>query len=141
ASTVLIAERAERGRPGPFQTHYRRMFWLFVIGMAHAYLLWFGDILVPYALAGLVIFPFRKLDVRIQAGVGVAVLAALLGFHLFENAMIQAIHAAAHAPNASPEALKTWDDISLLLAPPPEMAAREIAGFGGNFMQALEARA
>jgi len=31
-----------------------------VFGMLHAYFLWWGDILVTYALAGLVIFPFRK---------------------------------------------------------------------------------
>ena len=30
ASAVLIAQRAEGGSPGPAQTHYRRMFWLFV---------------------------------------------------------------------------------------------------------------
>jgi len=33
--------------------HYRRMWWLFAIGMLHAYLLWYGDILVPYALFGM----------------------------------------------------------------------------------------
>ena len=45
-------------------THYRRMFWLFVFGMIHAYFLWWGDILVYYAVAGLLIFPFRKLSPR-----------------------------------------------------------------------------
>src|SRR5512141_813101 len=58
ASTVLIADRATGQRPGPIATHYGRMFWLFLFGMAHAYLLWWGDILVAYAIAGLVIFPF-----------------------------------------------------------------------------------
>src|SRR3569623_2137070 len=70
ASTVLIAERAEGGRPGPMQTHYRRMFWLFVFGMIHAYFLWWGDILVCYAVAGLVIFLFRKLDPKVLIGIG-----------------------------------------------------------------------
>src|SRR4051812_38875288 len=77
ASTVLIAERAEGGRPGPAATHYRRMFWLFVIGMLHAYFLWWGDILVTYALAGLVVLPFRKLAPRVQIAVGVVILALL----------------------------------------------------------------
>jgi len=40
ASTVLIASRAEVGSGlGPAQTHYRRLFWMFVIGMVHAYFL------------------------------------------------------------------------------------------------------
>ena len=44
AGIVLMAERAEaRGGAGP--VHYRRMGWLLVIGMLHAHLLWFGDIL------------------------------------------------------------------------------------------------
>ena len=47
------------------------MLWLFVFGMVHAYFLWWGDILVTYALAGLVIFPFRKLGIRLQLGIGV----------------------------------------------------------------------
>ncbi len=141
ASTVLIAERAEGGRPGPAQTHYRRMFWLLVIGMLHAYLLWFGDILVCYALAGLVIFPFRRLDVRVQFAVGAGVLAALFGFHLWETAQLEAIYAGAQAPGASAAALKAWNDISILVDPPASMAAEQIAGFGGGFMEALKARA
>jgi len=141
ASAVLIAQRAEGGTPGPLQTHYRRMFWLFVFGMLHAYFLWWGDILVTYALAGLVIFPFRKLDWRAQVGVGVAVLGALLAFNLFEARELAAMHAAAAAPGATPAALKAWQEASQLVAPSAELKAQELAGFGGGFMDALQARA
>ena len=82
ASTVLIAERAERGSLGPMQTHYRRMLWLFVFGMIHAYFLWWGDILTCYAIAGLFIFPFRKIDLRAQLGVGIVILAGYLAYNL-----------------------------------------------------------
>ncbi len=141
ASTVLIAGRAEGDRIGPAQTHYRRMFWLLVIGMVHAYLLWWGDILVTYALAGLVIFPFRKLPVRTLVIIGVVVLAALLGLNLFEAAELTRLHAAAFAPGASASALKTWQEASQIVAPPAGMKAQEIAGFGGGFMDAFRARA
>ena len=38
----------------------RRAFWLVAFGMVDAYLLWVGDILYPYALCGLVLYPFRN---------------------------------------------------------------------------------
>ena len=141
ASAVLIAERAEASHPGPAATHYRRMFWLFVIGMIHAYFLWWGDILVTYALAGLVIFPFRKLDWRVQLGIGVAVLAALLGLNLFEARALAAMQAAAQAPNATPDALQTWQAASQLVAPSADLGHQEIAGYRGGFLDALRVRA
>jgi uncharacterized protein len=140
ASTVLIAERAEGSSPGPMQTHYRRMFWLFVFGMVHAYFLWWGDILVCYAIAGLFIFPFRKLDPRLQIGLGVAILAALLAHNAYDARELTALHAAAVAPGASAAAVAAWQAVSLVVAPGQEMAAQQIAGFGGGFIDALKAR-
>src|SRR5207302_1810297 len=125
---------------GPIQTHYRRMFWLFVFGMVHAYFLWWGDILVCYAIAGLFIFPFRKLDARVQIGIGVAILAALLAHNAYDAKQLEALHSAAVAPGASAAAVAAWQAVSLTVAPGQEMAAQQIAGFGGGFMDALRAR-
>ncbi|MFG1691268.1 DUF418 domain-containing protein [Gemmatimonadota bacterium] len=60
AGMVLMAERMEeRGRrPGP--VHYRRMVILLFVGLAHAWLLWTGDILFTYAMCGLLVYLFRK---------------------------------------------------------------------------------
>src|SRR3954468_20112624 len=38
----------------------RRLFWLLIIGLLHAYLLWAGDILSVYALMGYLLILFRK---------------------------------------------------------------------------------
>ena len=141
ASAVLIAGRAEGQTPGPAQTHYRRAFWLFVIGMFHAYFLWFGDILTCYAVAGLFIFPFRKLNPRLLIGVGAVILIALLTHNVLLSQHLDALKAAATAPGATPAALKAWADAAQVIDPPAAMAAQEIAGFGGTFMQALKARA
>ncbi|HEX5377244.1 MAG TPA: DUF418 domain-containing protein [Phenylobacterium sp.] len=142
ASAALIADRAERGDgPGPMQTHYRRLFWLFVIGMIHAYFLWFGDILVCYAVAGLFIFPFRKLGARVQIGIGAVILLALLTKNVVSAEQLDALRAAATAPDASAAAIKAWQDASMAVIPPPGMKAAELAGFGGGFMEALKARA
>ncbi|MDZ7644615.1 MAG: DUF418 domain-containing protein [Woeseiaceae bacterium] len=57
---VLMWERAA-ARGVPFgRIYYRRMFWLLLIGMAHGYLVWFGDILFHYALMGMLIYPLRR---------------------------------------------------------------------------------
>jgi uncharacterized protein len=141
ASTMLIAQRAEGSPPGPLQTHYRRMFWLFVFGMFHAYLFWWGDILVCYAIAGLFLFPFRKLDPKWLIAIGAAILVALLSYNAIEDMRLVALHATAIAPGASAQAIKAWQEASVTVVLPPEMKAQEIAGFGGGFFDALKSRA
>ena len=42
--------------------HYARILWLFVFGMLHAWFVWYGDILVDYAIAGAIAFFARKWD-------------------------------------------------------------------------------
>jgi uncharacterized protein len=56
---LQIARAEERGdlKASLFK---RRLFWLLVIGLLHAYLLWSGDILSVYAVTGFVLILFRK---------------------------------------------------------------------------------
>ena len=61
ASTVLVIERAlAAGREG-WVAHYARMTVLLLFGLAHFYLLWWGDILANYALVGMFAFVFWRL--------------------------------------------------------------------------------
>ncbi|WP_296599537.1 DUF418 domain-containing protein [Phenylobacterium sp.] len=142
ASTVLIGERAELGAGlSAAATHYRRMGWMLLFGIAHAFLFWFGDVLVTYALAGLVIFPFRKLSPRAQLAIGAAILVALLAKNVWQAGAIEALHAAATTPGAPPDVVKAWQQASMAVQSPPEAKAAELAGFGGDFLSALQARA
>jgi uncharacterized protein len=56
---LQIARAEERGdvKASLFK---RRLFWLLVIGLLHAYLLWAGDILSIYAVMGFLLITFRK---------------------------------------------------------------------------------
>lgn len=75
AGLVLMAERAGARGTSILGTYYRRVFWLLVIGMVHAYLIWFGDILVMYALCGFMLYLFRRLSPRTLLIVSVVLLA------------------------------------------------------------------
>jgi uncharacterized protein len=56
---LQIARAAERG-DAKARLFKRRLFWLLVIGLLHAYLLWAGDILSIYAVTGFLLLLFRK---------------------------------------------------------------------------------
>ncbi|MDG5758724.1 DUF418 domain-containing protein [Natronococcus sp. A-GB1] len=75
AGIVLFLESKDRkGQPGR-RLHFARTFWLLVIGLGHAYLLWYGDILVLYALSGfLVVWVWRWRPAR-QFVLGIAMFA------------------------------------------------------------------
>lgn len=64
ASMLLIIQRAEASGQNPKSVHLNRMAWLFVIGAAHYTILWWGDILVPYAISGTLALYFVKKDVK-----------------------------------------------------------------------------
>ncbi|MBN1305442.1 MAG: DUF418 domain-containing protein [Anaerolineales bacterium] len=61
---TLLMERVE-GRGGKFVPLYlRRLLVLLGFGLIHAFLIWMGDILILYALLGLLLILFRKAKTR-----------------------------------------------------------------------------
>ncbi|HUR97847.1 MAG TPA: DUF418 domain-containing protein [Pyrinomonadaceae bacterium] len=56
---LQIARAEERGDRHA-SLFKRRLFWLLIIGLLHAYLLWYGDILSVYALMGFLLILFRN---------------------------------------------------------------------------------
>jgi uncharacterized protein len=80
ASIVMLPGRAgDRARPA-WRVHVRRMAVLLVLGLLHAYLLWYGDMLVPLALCGAAVFFARRLTPRwllVLGGLAFAIGSAL----------------------------------------------------------------
>lgn len=74
AGIILMTSRTEAKGRSAAGVHYRRMFFLFLFGLAHAYLLWIGDILVMYAFCGFWLFPFRTMRAANQFKMGVILL-------------------------------------------------------------------
>ena len=83
AGIILITQKMEEKGERSAGLHYRRTFWLLVIGLIHAYLLWYGDILVTYAIIALIAFFFRKLSPRWLIIWGVVILSLCSFLSLF----------------------------------------------------------
>ena len=75
AGVLLFTASKARDDEPAVELHLRRTAWLFAIGLGHAYLLWYGDILVSYAICGIAIVAARDWTPTQQARVGLAVLA------------------------------------------------------------------
>jgi uncharacterized protein len=71
AGMVLMAERLEASGRKPARIHYRRTFILLLFGLAHAWLIWTGDILYSYAMCGFLVFLFRKTSPRTLITLGI----------------------------------------------------------------------
>ena len=70
----MASRREAQNRPAA-AVHYRRMFWLIVIGFLHGFCLWYGDILFVYGMCGLIIFLFRRRSPRFLLIFGVLVVS------------------------------------------------------------------
>lgn len=138
ASTALVADRALRSGESPAKVHFSRMFWLFVFGMIHAWLIWYGDILVLYSVCGAIAYFAWRWSTRHLFVVGIVLLLVKLAINSYIYFSIQDIKHAATAPGATPQAIEQWrvkqEELAL---PTPES---QLEGYRGSYADALEAR-
>ena len=129
AGIVLMTQRAEAAGNGALSLHYRRMFWLLMIGLIHAYLIWYGDILTAYALIGMVAVFMRHWSPRRLVIVGLALLAVQQGLFALIGAGINML---------PPEEIAIIADESWLATGSHALA--EIAAYRGSFAEQLAMR-
>ncbi|WP_345781318.1 DUF418 domain-containing protein [Pseudoxanthomonas sp.] len=82
AGFAVMAGRAEREGWALGWVWWRRCIGLLLIGLTHALLVWSGDVLVSYALCGLVLLAFREVLGGVLACVGVALFLVPPGISL-----------------------------------------------------------
>jgi uncharacterized protein len=155
AGIVLLTSRLERRGEGAraADIYFRRTLWLLLFGILHAYLLWEGDILYSYALAGLFLFVFRNLPARRLIVIGTVLLAmtvprsALVATHradLRSRASRADADQAAGRPLSQPqeEARHDWQEIRETFEPGPETLRQErddyLGGYGRLFSRRAE---
>jgi len=129
AGVLFMARRvADRGGR-PAMVHYRRMFWLLLFGLFHAYVLWYGDILVLYAVCGAVIFPLRRFAPRTRLMLGLFVLAIGTLLNL-----VAGLSMPSWPPENVAEMMGFW-------APDAARLEHEIAAYQGGWLAQLSHRA
>lgn len=154
AGVIILTARGERRGAGiaVADIYYRRTLWLLLFGVAHAYLLWWGDILYPYALCGLALFPMRVLRPKtllITSGVLFALLTAMSvaqGFMMRETrdkatAAIAIEKGGGKLDDEQKKAKEDWEKFLKMMQPSKEDIDKEIAAFRGGYVSTVKQRA
>ncbi len=128
AGIVLMASRSEASGKKSAGKHYLRNAWLLIFGLLHAYGLWYGDILVPYAICSIWVFLFRNRSPRtlfIWAG-GFFMVTLLISL-FFGTTM-------SFWPKEEVlETCKSW-------VPPIEEINKEVAAYRGSWLDQMSVR-
>lgn len=128
ASIFMVGgERDDKERGGVLT---RRLVWLLIFGLIHALLIWYGDILVTYAITGFIVMLCRSWKPRTLLIVGVLLyLFALLVqslLALFVDVM----------PSEALEATRA--ELARVFAVPPEELARMQGAYQGGFVSGVQ---
>lgn len=128
AGIVLLGRRSTDSGASAAGRFLRRMGWLLAIGLLHAHLLWYGDILVAYALCGTLAFPLRRLPSAWLVAIGVALLAVPPAIWIGLHAMTTIA-----PPEVLEEMRETW-------SPSAETIRATTAAYRGSWLDQMPER-
>jgi uncharacterized protein len=153
SSYYLVSRAVNRGAGiAAAEVYYRRILWLMLFGIIHAYLIWHGDILYPYALLGLVLFPLHRARPKwLLVSAGVALLA-MSGFQIVGGVHVQEIHRLAlEAEKATAEkkaltdeqksAQTEWESMRKYVNPSKDDLKKEHNMYSGSYFNLVWKRA
>ena len=152
AGVVLYTSRLESASFGvdTADLYYRRTIWLIVFGIINAYLLlWYGDILFMYGVAGLFLFVFRNLSARKLLLFAVPLLCiqtvngirSYVDFQDLQAESEQAYTQQVMGEELSQDQLRTikyFEDWLELEKPSPKKRAEEIEAMRGSYASAFD---
>jgi len=129
AGIILMTQRIEQNGKSAARRHYFRNFWLLLIGLFHAYVIWHGDILVQYALCSIWLYLFRKKSAKALF---------ILGIIFLSISMLSSLAGGASIPYMSAkevtEMCKDW-------LPNTEKIDAEITAYQGSWWEHFPYRA
>jgi uncharacterized protein len=138
ASMVLIAERTLQSGENPSRVHYARMFWLLVFGMIHVWFIWYGDILVLYAVCGAIAFVAWRWPVRRLFVTGAALLVVKLMLAGWMFSAMHGLERAASAPDAPASVQQEWRELQEKMTFPAPQT--QLDGYRGSYLDSFKAR-
>jgi uncharacterized protein len=128
AGLVMMTARGDAVGRGVAGMHYRRMALMLVLGLLHAHLLWYGDILYTYALCGMVVFLFRRNSPRLLVLLGGLGLLVPTAVDLLWHVVL---------PRFPEVQLQQFLDG---FKPPPDAVAKEVAAYRGGWLEQAKYR-
>jgi uncharacterized protein len=152
AGIILMMNRAEVRGSAFAPIFYRRSAWLIVIGLLHAYFIWFGDILFHYGLMGMIVFLFRRAAPRTLITIACVLLPVTLlisfgsSFYLEEMqaevAKIERLQTdGAVLDDEQQQKLDQWQELRVVFSPSEEDIAADVAAYRGTYIDSLTQRA
>jgi uncharacterized protein len=128
------------------------MLWLMLFGILHAWFIWYGDILYPYAISGLVLYPLRRLAPKalfVTAGLLLALLTAgMIGDAFSKQSLKDKAMEVAAAEAAKrtlteeqKETKEDWAEVTKEAMPTRAEMQKEIDGYRSGYAGALRQRA
>lgn len=137
ASLLIVADSAATSGANPAVVHYRRMAVLLGIGIVHGYGIWYGDILLEYALAGAILFVAWQWRPAALFYAAAATYVATIAYAAIDLSDTIALRDAAASPTATAAIRTAW---SALANPDATAALKQIAGYRGGFTDVMATR-
>jgi uncharacterized protein len=140
ASLLLITDAAEDRGSSPARIHYARIFWLFVFGMLHAWFVWYGDILVEYAICGAIAFIGRKWQPSALIFAALCLIAFDAAHSLIQWHDMNVLRSLAGGPNPPADAVREWHKVLAQTVPSQAVIGEELRLYHGSIADAFAAR-
>ena len=129
AGMIVMTTRREQRGLKTTGFHYRRTFWLLLIGIIHAYCIWYGDILVVYAMTASIVFWAKGLRPR-----WLITLSLLMLFIAFALSIASGLSMPYWPEEQIAEFKTDW-------APTAKAVAEELALYRGSWLDQMKHRA
>lgn len=142
ASMLLVYERAEASAGDGARVHVRRMVWLLAFGLAHFYLIWWGDILNTYALCGLFAMSLLLADEQGLKRAAVRLIGLNFALLAIPAAVLTGWRWLAMRPDASEEFVRGYSEqaAGFAASSAPEELIRQVQLYRGPYWPILEER-